>query len=153
MKEELLYSYSFLVERLYQLIGDVGISNKTKLSLPVPIFVRDGPKKIVWCNFNEICFRINRDPVNISEYVLAELGTTGKFSQDGKLVIHGRFTPKQMEPILKRYIELYVRCKNCKNNETTLTRRLKQNYLQCSTCKSEYTVENIKVGFKANIHR
>jgi translation initiation factor 2 subunit 2 len=151
--EELLYSYDFLIGRIYQSIGDVGISNKTKLILPVPILGKDGPKKVIWCNFSEICHKLNRDPIHIRDYVLVELGTIGNFNQDGQLVIRGRFTPKQMEPILKRYIESYVRCKNCKNNETLLSRKSKQNYLQCTTCRSEYTVENIKTGFKANIHR
>ena len=56
----------------------------------------------------------HREPEHCLSYLLAELGTSGSIDGQQRLVLKGRFTPKGVENIIRRYIVEYVTCKLCK---------------------------------------
>ncbi len=47
---------------------------------------------------------MHRQPEHVIQYMFAEMGTTGSVDGSGRLVIRGRFQPKQIEHVLRRYI-------------------------------------------------
>ncbi|KAI8559116.1 hypothetical protein RHMOL_Rhmol04G0148900 [Rhododendron molle] len=53
-------------------------------------------------------------------FLLAEMGTSGSLDGQQRLVIQGRFVPKNFEGILRRYIN-YVICNGCKSPDTILS--------------------------------
>lgn len=52
-------------------------------------------------------FRMHRQPDHVMAFLLAELGTSGSLDGQQRLVVKGRFAPKNFEGILRRYISKY----------------------------------------------
>ncbi|KAG6472747.1 hypothetical protein ZIOFF_070224 [Zingiber officinale] len=48
--------------------------------------------------------RMHRQPEHVMNFLLAEMGTSGSLDGQQRLVIKGRFAPKNFEGILRRYI-------------------------------------------------
>jgi len=47
---------------------------------------------------------MHRPSEHVIQFLFAEMGTTGSVDGMGRLVIKGRFQPKQVENVLRRYI-------------------------------------------------
>ena len=52
--------------------------------------------------------RMHRQPDHVMAFLLAELGTSGSLDGQQRLVVKGRFAPKNFEGILRRYISKYI---------------------------------------------
>jgi len=144
------YTYSELLKRLYD-----RISSRTDQEGPLgqrrhidpPEVGRVGTKRVAWINFYNNCKSVNRPPNHVLEFVLSELGTTGSIAADNKLIIRGRFQPKQLENLLKKYIAEYVTCKTCKSPDTTLKKENRLLFKVCSSCGSSTSVSPVQSGF------
>lgn len=79
-------------------------SDRKKYTIVPPQVQRDGSKKTVFANVADICRRMHRQPEHVIQFLFAELGTMGSIDGTGRLVIRGRFQPKQIENVLRRYI-------------------------------------------------
>lgn len=53
-------------------------------------------------------FRMHRQPDHVMAFLLAELGTSGSLDGQQRLVVKGRFAPKNFEGILRRYVSKYL---------------------------------------------
>jgi len=54
--------------------------------------------------------RMHRQPEHVMTFLLAELGTSGSLDGQQRLVVKGRFAPKNFEGILRRYVsKLHLR--------------------------------------------
>ena len=51
---------------------------------------------------------MHRPPDHVMAFLLAELGTSGSLDGQQRLVVKGRFAPKNFEGILRRYISKYL---------------------------------------------
>jgi translation initiation factor 2 subunit 2 len=47
---------------------------------------------------------MNRQPEHCLSFVLAEIGSTGSIDGSGRLIMKGKFQPKHIEVLLRRYI-------------------------------------------------
>ena len=83
-------------------------SDRKKYTIVPPQVQRDGSKKTVFANIADICRRMHRQPEHVIQFLFAELGTMGSIDGTGRLVIRGRFQPKQIENVLRRYIGEYA---------------------------------------------
>jgi translation initiation factor 2 subunit 2 len=110
-----------------------------------------GTRKSMWTNFAQICQVMHRQQTHTQSFVLAELGTEGSLDGTQRLVLRGRYAPKHIESLLKKYIIEYVTCHMCKNPETTLTRDslTRLYFIQCESCGSRRSVAPIKTGYHA----
>eukprot|EP01130_Rhizamoeba_saxonica_P004957 TRINITY_DN19_c0_g1_i1.p1 TRINITY_DN19_c0_g1~~TRINITY_DN19_c0_g1_i1.p1 ORF type:complete len:232 (-),score=44.40 TRINITY_DN19_c0_g1_i1:34-690(-) len=149
------YTYPELLKRIYDRItsekGESSIFGSHKKMIEPPIVGRMGSTRVLWTNFNDNCESINRNPQHVLAFVLSELGTTGSIAQDNKLVMKGRFQPKQIEKLLLKYISDYVTCDTCRSPETDLEKRNRILFKVCRTCGSQSSVANIKTGFRAQL--
>ena len=118
-----------------------------------PHVTRSGTKKTLWANFPEMCKAMARSTDHVLQFVFAELGTTGSVDGAGRLVIRGRFQPKQIEKVVRHYITDYVSCRTCRSPETQLVKENRLQFLVCDTCGSRRTVSSIKKGFSAQVGR
>jgi len=143
------YSYEYLAKRIFNLINSSGEHEKVKVKMKPPVVYREGTKKTIWVNFPEICKIMNRSQDHVLSFLLAEVGTTGSIDGSSRFVIKGRFQPKHIENILRRYIGEYVKCQTCKSPETTLKRENRLLFMVCTNCGSKRTVTPIKTGFQA----
>lgn len=147
------YAYTEMLERVFDLLRErnPGIAQRKRAVLPPPQLVRVGTRKTMWANFNPIAQLLHRQIEHVQSFVLAELGTEGSIDGSKRLVVKGRYVPKQIESLLKKYIMEYVTCHMCRSPETTLTRDsvTRLFFLQCETCGSRRSVAQIKSGFHA----
>lgn len=94
-------SYDQLLKRFYEQLHlsqpDRGSLSTKNLKIPPPQCLREGNKKTIWANISEIAERLKRTDEHITQFLFAELGTTGSVDGSRRLVIKGRFQAKQIE--------------------------------------------------------
>lgn len=150
------YSYTQLLSRVFDQIAEhnagMGIE-KCKKSIEPPEVGKIGTKKIVWTNFLSNCRSLNRKPQHLVDFVLVELGTTGALDGTNKLVIKGRYSSKQLESILTKYIKEYVACSTCHFLNTELQRHNRILFKTCLDCGASSSVSSICQGFRAQTRR
>ncbi|KAF8333103.1 domain found in IF2B/IF5-domain-containing protein [Cantharellus anzutake] len=149
------YTYAELLGRIIRTLQsqnpDLSSGTRKRYTIVPPSVHRDGNKKTIFANIAEICRRMHRQPEHIIQFIFAELGTTGSVDGEKRLVIKGRFQPKQIENVLRRYIVEYVTCKTCKSPDTILTKETRIYFMTCESCGSRRSVSAIKTGFQAQV--
>lgn len=147
------YTYDELLNLVFMQIReknpDLAKGEKKKLTMRPPQVLRVGTKKTSFANFLEICKLLHRPQKHLQAFLLAELGTSGSVDQNNQLIIKGRFSQKQIETVLRRYIKEYVVCQTCRSPDTILQKDTRLFFLQCETCSSRRSVASIKSGFQA----
>ncbi|KAG5678310.1 hypothetical protein PVAND_007996 [Polypedilum vanderplanki] len=147
------YTYDELLNRIFEIIleknPDMAAGRKPKFVMRPPQVLRVGTKKTSFANFTEICKTLHRQQKHLLDFLLAELGTSGSVDGNSQLIIKGRFQPKQIENVLRRYIKEYVTCHTCRSPETILQKDTRLFFLQCESCGSRCSVASIKSGFQA----
>jgi len=83
---------------------NISSSTRKRYTIVPPSVHREGNKKTIFANVADICKRMHRQPEHVIQFLFAELGTTGSVDGEKRLVIKGRFMPKQLENVLRRYI-------------------------------------------------
>src|SRR5271154_610455 len=66
------YSYEFLLKRAFEKIGNHENKNPT---IPAPVLLRQGKKRILIKNFKEICNVLQRPCDQVASYFSIETGT------------------------------------------------------------------------------
>lgn len=152
--------YEFLLSRFFTILKQnnpelAGDRSGPKFRVPPPVCQREGSKKTLFSNVQEIASVLQRNPEHLIQFLFAELGTSGSIDGEKRLVLKGKFQPKQMESVLRRYIVEYVTCKTCKSMNTELKRESanRLHFLSCKACGSTRSVSSIKTGFQAQIGR
>lgn len=166
--------YDLLLSRFFTLLAqknpDHASSGSRSYKIPPPQCLREGNKKTIFANLNEICKRMKRTDEHVTSYLFAELGTSGSVDGSKRLVIKGRFQQKQIENVLRRYISRhilprfnmrtitnnaiveYVTCKTCRSPDTELNKGENRLYfITCNSCGSRRSVTAIKTGFSAQV--
>ncbi|OAL35762.1 hypothetical protein AYO20_04912 [Fonsecaea nubica] len=149
-------SYELLLKRFFYLVNehnpDILSSGSKSYKIPPPQCLREGNKKTIFANIAEICKRMNRNDEHVTQFLFAELGTSGSVDGSKRLVIKGRFQQKQIENVLRRYIVEYVTCKTCRSPNTELSKGENRLYfVTCKSCGSRRSVTAIKSGFTAQV--
>jgi len=152
------YSYQELLDRVFdileshnpELANSLGAKRKQVFTVPE---VYRSTKRTIWHNFQQTCRTMNRPPEHFMTFILSELGTTGQLDGNKRLVVNGRFNPRQLENVEKNYIDEYITCKTCKTHDTTLKKENRLYFLQCRICGSQRTVAAVKAGFIAQVGR
>ncbi|KAF1842932.1 eukaryotic translation initiation factor-like protein 2 subunit beta [Cucurbitaria berberidis CBS 394.84] len=149
-------SYNLLLNRFFTLLHsqhpDLASSGTKSYKIPPPQCLREGNKKTIFANIAEICKRMKRTDEHVTQFLFAELGTSGSVDGSRRLVIKGRFQQKQIENVLRRYIVEYVTCKTCRSPDTDLSKgENRLNFVTCNSCGSRRSVQAIKTGFSAQI--
>ncbi|KAL7623179.1 translation initiation factor eIF-2 beta subunit [Parahypoxylon ruwenzoriense] len=149
-------SYDLLLGRFFSLLAqknpDHASSGSRSYKIPPPQCLREGNKKTIFANIQEITKRMKRSEEHVTAYLFAELGTNGSVDGSRRLVIKGRFQQKQIENVLRKYIIEYVTCKTCRSPDTELNKGENRLYfITCNSCGSRRSVTAIKTGFSAQV--
>ncbi len=146
------YKYEELLDRMYSLLmannPELAGDRKRFLMKP-PQVVREGSRRVVIINFGDICKTLNRSSDHVFAFMLSEMGTTGSIDASMRMVIKGRFPPKAVEQIIRRYVVEYVSCSSCKSPNTALQKSNRLYFMQCNNCGARRSVAPIKTGFVA----
>ncbi|KAL1310638.1 hypothetical protein AAFC00_000907 [Neodothiora populina] len=148
--------YPLLLNRFFSQLHvhnpDAASSGGKSYKIPPPQCLREGNKKTIFANIAEICKRMKRTDEHVTQFLFAELGTSGSVDGSRRLVIKGRFQQKQIENVLRRYIVEYVTCKTCRSPDTELNKGENRLYfVTCNSCGSRRSVTAIKTGFSAQV--
>lgn len=105
-------NYDSLLHRFFALLHDshpdLATSGGKSYKIPPPQCLREGNKKTIFANINDICKRMKRTDEHVTQFLFAELGTSGSVDGNRRLVIKGRFQQKQIENVLRRYIGKFM---------------------------------------------
>lgn len=101
-------SYDLLLSRFFTIVSnrnpnhlDAGTKS---IRMAPPQCLREGNKKTIFANIEPICKRLKRSDEHLTAFLFAELGTSGSVDGSKRLVIKGRFTQRQIEAVLRKYI-------------------------------------------------
>lgn len=144
--EELLHRvYSILNENNPELNGD-----KRRIVMKPPQVLQEGTGRTLFVNFKDICDIVRRQPDHLVAFLLAEIGTSGYLDRQQRLVFRGRYTPKNVEAIIRRYIDEYVLCSVCRSPDTILSKDRNLFTLGCNLCGFEQSLASNKAGHMIN---
>ena len=100
--------YDQLLSRFFSLLHnshpDLISGGSKSYKIPPPQCLREGNKKTIFANIDDISKRMKRSDEHVTQFLFAELGTSGSVDGSQRLVIKGRFQQKQIENVLRRYI-------------------------------------------------
>ncbi|KAI3787983.1 hypothetical protein L2E82_00529 [Cichorium intybus] len=150
------YIYEELLGRVFHILRENNpelAGDRRRTVMRPPQVLREGTKKTVFVNFMDLCKSMHRQPEHVMTFLLAELGTSGSLDGQQRLVVKGRFAPKNFEGILRRYVNEYVICNGCKSPDTILSKENRLFFLRCEKCGSGRSVAQIKAGFVARVGR
>ncbi|KAK9941004.1 hypothetical protein M0R45_017634 [Rubus argutus] len=150
------YHYEELLGRVFNILREKNpelAGDRRRTVMRPPQVLREGTKKTVFVNFMDLCKTMHRQPDHVMAFLLAELGTSGSLDGQQRLVVKGRFAPKNFEGILRRYVNEYVICIGCKSPDTILSKENRLFFLRCEKCGSGRSVAPIKAGFVARVGR
>lgn len=149
--EDSEYDYIYLLDRIYSSLREKNpaLFSRTKMVVPVPNILGAGSKKSMWINYAQTLQIIHRQPEHLQAYVNSELNTQTSIDSNIRLIIRGKFTSKNIQSILQKYIVEYVTCKNCHCSETILSKDpiTRLYYMDCDVCGASKSVPNIKNGY------
>ncbi|RZC77950.1 hypothetical protein C5167_002127 [Papaver somniferum] len=180
------YEYEELLGRVFNILRENNpelAGDRRRTVMRPPQVLREGTKKTVFVNFMDLCKTMHRQPEHVMNFLLAEMGTSGSLDGQQRLVVKGRFAPKNFEGILRRYVsdtcrctgcyatdatllhlsplkilscvvtDEYVICNGCKSPDTILSKENRLFFLRCEQCGSGRSVAPIKAGFVARVGR
>ncbi|CAL9111465.1 unnamed protein product [Musa textilis] len=150
------YKYEELLGRVFNILRENNpdlAGDRRRTVMRPPQVLREGTKRTVFVNFMDLCKMMHRQPEHVMNFLLAEMGTSGSLDGQQRLVVKGRFAPKNFEGILRRYINEYVICDGCKSPDTILSKENRLLFLRCEQCGSSRSVAPIKAGFVARVDR
>jgi len=147
------YSYGDMLTRVLALLQELNpeLQEKKRHVIKPPQLMRVGTKRTLWANFAENCKQINRDPEHVFQFVITELGTEASINGTGGLLLKGKYLPKYIESLLRKYIAGYITCNMCRSPNTELSKDpvTRLHFLHCKNCGSLKSVAPIKSGFHA----
>jgi len=147
------YTYSDLLDRVVNILhsNNPDLIEKKRRNMKPPQLTRVGTKKTLWVNFQEICTMMQRSPEHVFQFFMAELGTEGSIDGNQRLVIRGKYVPKYIESLLRKYIVEYVTCQMCRSPNTELVKdsSTRLQFCKCKDCASSRSVVAIRSGYHA----
>jgi translation initiation factor 2 subunit 2 len=147
------YTYEDLLERVVTLLttNNPALVEKKKRNIKPPQLQLMSSKKTLWVNFQEICSMMQRSPDHVYAFFMAELGTEGSIDGNQRLIIRGKYVPKYIESLLRKYVVEYVTCEMCRSPNTDLNKDpgSRLYFLQCNDCGSSRSVAPIRSGYHA----
>lgn len=147
------YTYPELLDRIMNILHrhNPDLMEKKRRNMKPPQLTRVGTKKTLWVNFQEICTMMQRPPEHVFQFFMAELGTEGSIDGNQRLVIRGKYVPKYIESLLRKYILEYVTCQMCRSPNTDLTKDSvsRLHFCRCRDCGSSRSVAPIRSGYHA----
>jgi translation initiation factor 2 subunit 2 len=147
------YTYTDLLDRIVAILHSQNpdLIEKKRRNMKPPQLTRIGTKKTLWINFQEICTMMQRPPEHVFTFFMAELGTEGSIDGNSRLVIRGKYVPKYIESLLRKYIVEYVTCQMCRSPNTELVKdsSTRLQFCNCKDCGSSRSVAAIRTGYHA----
>ena len=134
-------SYDTLLRRAKEALPNP-VASGERFQVPEADLIQEG-KTTVLRNFVDITTAINREPNQVLQYLLRELGTAGA-QEDRRVVFKGKVTALQVADRVKSFIDTYVICSECGRPDTRLVKEDRIAILECDACGARRPVKVVK---------
>ncbi|HDN18078.1 MAG TPA: translation initiation factor IF-2 subunit beta [Candidatus Bathyarchaeota archaeon] len=114
---------------------------KERITIPELRAFRIGMRTVIR-NLGEIAKTLNRDPKHLALFFAKSLATSSAM-REGALILKGVFQRSQLNGILQRYVESYVRCPVCKRLDTHIVKEEGFYFLLCDVCGAKSSVRKL----------
>lgn len=137
------YTYMDMVRRIF---SDLDRNNESSAragrnKIPTPKLESVGKKKTCIVNFQRICEAIHRNVEEVKEFVEKELSCKGNLDSKNALTLKYQMQKStDLDNLLQRYLDIYVKCNSCNRIDTVLTRNGRLVELRCNFCTATRTV-------------
>ncbi len=123
--------YEKMLDRLYLSLPKHALSRE-RFELPSPESLIQGNKTFVK-NFQQILKLIKRDQKHFFKFATRELGVAVGIEQ-GRMVLNGRFSQKQVADLLENYLKTCVLCPECGKPDTKFVEHQGIKMMKCEAC-------------------
>ncbi|MBS3060741.1 MAG: translation initiation factor IF-2 subunit beta [DPANN group archaeon] len=133
-------SYAELLDSLYANLPDKVKSSERFEPPEFESFIQGNQTMIR--NFEDVALKLRRDPLHLMKYLSKEFATSGDLDQKRGL-LKGKHRPDALNSRLKRYIDEYVICAECKKPDTDLVAFGGVKHKRCEVCGARAPVKAI----------
>ena len=94
---------------------------------------------------------MNREPMHVLGFYKSELGCEGTIGTDDMLILNGGYQQKHFIKIIRKYIEIYLKCDVCLAYDSNIEKDTKTrlDWLKCKICGASRTIPPIEKNFIA----
>ncbi|MDR2845643.1 MAG: translation initiation factor IF-2 subunit beta [Candidatus Methanoplasma sp.] len=129
--------YFKLLDRAKDVLPET-IENHERFELPELDVLQEG-KITVLRNFIDVTDKLRRDPQNVLQFLLRELGTPGNI--DGRRVVFkAKISPQNINEKIETYTETYVICSECGLPDTKIVKEDRTLILECEACGARRSI-------------
>jgi len=132
--------YEELLDRALENIPKVA-SRDDRFKIPEAEVTIAGSQTVVK-NLRAIASALNRSPEHLAKFLLRELAAAGSL-KEAQLVVQGKFSRAVIQERIKRYVEEFVICKECKKPDTRLEKVDRIPVIRCEACGARNSVRGV----------
>ncbi|MEM3519957.1 MAG: translation initiation factor IF-2 subunit beta [Candidatus Hadarchaeales archaeon] len=132
--------YEKLLDRALESVPRV-VLESSRFQIPTADVVAAGNQTVIR-NFKSLSGELNRPPEHMAKYLWRELGVAGTLKEN-QLFLQGKFTSEAVNERVKRYVEEFVLCKECKKPDTKLEKIGAAIVLRCEACGARAPVRSV----------
>ena len=136
-----LYSYEFLLNRVYEKMKDITLND---IKLPQIKVIQSSNGKSSWVNFQELVDALGRGREHLFQYFKDDFGIEASLGQNGEILFKKKVTDIMVKNTLRKYLDNYVKCPVCKSFNTILKKDQRLLRIFCLDCKGERTIQPLK---------
>lgn len=130
--------YDELVKRAKELLPERG-EEKQRFEVP-RVKGRIQGKKTIINNLKAISDYLDRPEKMLFKYLLKEFGTKG--IKDGNYyVFTGKFGATLINEKVEKFVNEYVKCRECGKPDTKLKKQDRINFVKCMACGAKYPIQ------------
>lgn len=131
-----------LENKLFKRFYDNFTTESKKCVLKKPIIERVN-RKTAFVNFNDVVESLGRDRDVFKRFIENYLSTSTSIDGNNILIFDLRVSEKQIMDITKSFINVYIKCPQCKKMETKIIKEDRINSIKCSNCGSKTPIQKI----------
>ncbi|MHA1303361.1 MAG: translation initiation factor IF-2 subunit beta [Candidatus Heimdallarchaeaceae archaeon] len=134
-------SYDELLKRAREQLPEK-VFEESRFKIPKIQSAIEGNKTII-INFKQIVITINRDENHFLKFMAGELATSGVI-EGSRAVFSGKHSRFNLQKLLERYLEEYVRCNECRKYDTRFELISRILYKRCEACGATIAVKPLR---------
>lgn len=136
------YSFEQLISRCYKMLQGHDLNRDRRINMDLPNVEQSGfgaGIRSIYRNFSGMVHRLNRPQLDIENFFKQEINPDISVNANGEMIIKGRYSTNQIQIILRKYIDTYIKCKDsgCASLKTSIIKKNNITFIACQTCGSE----------------
>lgn len=131
--------YDSLLERAKE--KSSGEAESSRFEMPEAEIMHEGNKTIIK-NFSKVADTIRRPEDHIVKFLSRELAVSGEV-EDRRAVFNSRFSEKQVNEKMEKYMEEFVFCPACDKVDTKLVKEQRIYKIKCQACGTKQAVRQL----------